>query len=117
MAKNPPKPPETPRAFTAIEMREKFLDHIIAMTGYWASEGNSNVPKDMPAKERMEGLVHSLLVMFDGGNGAMPAFDISCAPHEDDEEYCKGQGENWVPMGVVINDCQLHDAYNARNRR
>jgi hypothetical protein len=117
MAKKAPKPPETPRAFTAVEMRGKFLDHIINMTAYWAGEGNSNVPKEMPTKERMEGLVHSLLVMFDGGNGAMPAFAIACAPHPDDEEFHKSQGENWVPPDVIINDCQLHDEYNARNRR
>ena len=37
----------TPRAFTAEEMRKKFLDHICNMIGYWNSEGQSNVPKDM----------------------------------------------------------------------
>ena len=113
-----PKPKTSiPRAFTAEEMRKRFLDHIVANIGYWNSEGNSNVTKDMPTRERMEGLVHSILVMIDGGSGGMPAFDISCSPHPDDKEYCKSQGENWVPAGVVINDCQLHDAYNARNRR
>jgi len=119
-AKNPPDKkvdPNEPRAFTAEEMRAKFLNHIIAMIGYWNSEGGSNVAKDMPTRERMEGLVHSILVMIDGGSGGMCAFDISCSPHPSDEEYHKIRQENWVPSGVVINDCMLHDEYNARNRR
>lgn len=119
MAKTP-SPSPAPRAFTAEEMRAKFLNYIIHMIGYWNSEGTSNVAKDMPTRDRMEGLIHSLLVLFDGGTGGMGAFDIACAPHSADKKYHKDLGENWVPPGVVINDCQLHDEFwsvIARNRK
>lgn len=99
-------------AFTAEEMRTRFLGHIIHMIGYWNGEGSSNVDPNRTSRDKMEGLVHSILVMIDGGSGDMPAFDISCAPHPDDEAYHKKNGERWVPAGKVINDCQLHDEYN-----
>lgn len=106
-----------PRAYTAEEERKRFLDHICGMISYWNSEGNSNVPKEYDSRQRMEGLVHSILVMLDGGSGDMPAFDISPSPHPDDKEYLKKNGENWYEPGEIINNCQLHDEYNAMGRR
>lgn len=110
-------PDTEPRAYTSEEERKKFLDHICGMISYWNSEGRSNVPKDLSSRERLEGLVHSILVMIDGGSGGMPAFDISPAPHPDDKEFNKKQGCNWYEPGEIMNDCQLHDQYNAMNRR
>ena len=106
-----------PRAYTAEEEREAFLDHICDLISYWNCEGSSNVPKEYTSRQRMEGLVHSILVTLDGGSGMMPAYDISCAPHPDDIEYHNKNGENWHEPGLVINDCQLHDEYNARFRK
>lgn len=106
-----------PRAYTAEEERKRFLDHICGMISYWNSEGSSNVPKEYDSRKRMEGLVHSILVMLDGGSGDMPAFDIYPAPHPDDKEFHISNGENWHDPEVLMNDCQLHDEYNAMNRR
>jgi len=106
-----------PRAHTTEEVRQRFLDHICGMISYWNSEVGSNVPKNYSSRERLEGLVHSILVMLDGGSADMPAFDISPSPHPDDKEFNKEQGCNWYEPGQVMNDCQLHDQYNAMKRR
>ena len=106
-----------PRAYTEKEVRKMFLDQVCGLISYWNGEGNSNVDPNRPSREKMEGLVHSLLVMFDGGTGGMPALDIVCRPAEGDDEYLKKQGEDWFPDGLVINNCQLHDEYNARGRK
>jgi hypothetical protein len=76
-----------PRAHTTEEVRQRFLDHICGMISYWNSEVGSNVPKNYSSRERLEGLVHSILVMLDGGSADMPAFDISPSPHPDLENY------------------------------
>ncbi len=111
------KLPGPPREYTAEEVREMFIKHIIAMIGYWNGEGNSNVNPNESSRYKMEGLVHSILVTIDGGCGGIPAFDLVCKPHPDDKEYLKSQEEDWYPENVVINDCQLHDLYNAIIRK
>lgn len=107
----------TPREYTAEEVRKMFLEYICHMIAYWNSEGNSNVAKNSSSRERLEGLVHSILVMIDGGTGGLPAFDIIPSSHPDAKEFHISQGENWFPDNVVINDCQLHDEYWAMNRK
>jgi len=106
-----------PRAYTPEEVRQNFLNDICGMISYWNSEGSSNVPKEYSSRKRLEGLVHSILVLIDGGSGDMPAFNISPAPHPDDKESRKGNGDNWYESGEIMNDCQLHDEYNAMGRR
>jgi len=102
------------RAYTAIEVREMFLDRVISMIGYWNGEGKSNVDPKLPSRDKMEGLVHSLFVLIDGHSGDMPAFNLVCSPHPEDENYHRKNGENWMPQGAIINDCMLRDEYNAR---
>uniref|UniRef100_A0A6M3L8A1 Uncharacterized protein n=1 Tax=viral metagenome TaxID=1070528 RepID=A0A6M3L8A1_9ZZZZ len=92
-----------PRVKTAEEVREEFLNHVRETTKYWAA-----LPDKTPL-ERLEGLTFSLMVIFDGGSMALPAFDIVCSPHPDDEAYCREEGINWYPDGAVINECQLHE--------
>ena len=100
-----------PRAYTVDEMREKFLDHLIRLKDYWLNEART---PDTAGK--MDGMLFSFLVMFDGGNLMMPAFDITPSVHPDDIEYHKTEGENWWAQ-EVINDCQLHEEYCARNKK
>lgn len=106
-----------PAAFTAEEERKAFLNSICGMISYWNSEGLSNVPKDYNSRQRLEGLVHSILVLIDGGSGTMPKYNISPAPHPDDKDYHISNGEKWHDPDVIINDCQLHDEYNAMGRK
>jgi hypothetical protein len=100
-----------PRAYTVEEMRAMFLDHIRSIKNYWLNE--SRTPD---VEDKMDGLIHSILVTFDGCSGAMPAFDIIPAPHPDDAAYHQGLGENWWAK-EVINDCQLHDEWHAAKRK
>jgi hypothetical protein len=117
MNKKEKKKDDSPRAYTEEEARKLFLNYICGMISYWNGEGSSNVDKNRPCREKMEGLVHSILVFFDGGAGLFPSFDIVCVSNPEDEKYLKEQGENWFPNGLVINNCQLHDEYNAMGRR
>lgn len=111
-----------PRAYTAAEMRKMLLDYINQIRDYWLTvdvsgkEFQAQLAKDGEARYRMDGFIHSMLVMFDGGSMAMPALDITPSPHESDEQYHKDQGENWWPDDVIINDVQLHDEWNAMGR-
>ena len=100
-----------PRPYTAEEAREMFMHHVRELARYWAE-----LPGDKTPRERCDGLAFSILVAIDGGSVALPAFDLSLAPHPDDEAYLKSNGENWFETGMVINDCQLHEAFYRLNR-
>lgn len=119
-----------PRAMTPEEMRDVMLQQLVSYVRYWGEipaefhrEG-FNLPPIPPGmestvraymKHATEGLLHSILVVFDGGSMSCPALDIIPAPHESDKQYHINEGEDWWDQ-VVINDCQLHDLYNAKFR-
>lgn len=98
----------TPKAYTKEKARIMMLKHMQSVAEYWANLPNkTNI-------ERCEGLLFSILVMFDGGSGLWPAMNISMDPHPDDMEYHQSQGENWFEPDMVINDdCQLHELFSA----
>lgn len=105
-----------PRAFTAEECRNMMFAHMATCLVYWrdlpADRLHAGAHGQSDLHERMEGFLFSLLVMFDGGTGNVPAFDISPAPHPDDEAYCRDTlGENWWPDGTVVNDTQMHEIF------
>ena len=93
------------RAKTVDEMRAEFLDHVIIMVQYW--DGVDGKTK----REALSGLAFSLLVALDGGCMGLPAYDLIPSPHPDDEAFAKEEGDNWYPIGTVINDCQLHELF------
>ena len=72
-----------PRAQTAAELRDRFMDTVRANVDYWAS---AQVQRDT-VQERLSGLAHSLLCMIDGSNMGLPAFDLAASPHPDDKAY------------------------------
>ena len=96
-----------PRAFTAEEIRNEVLDHLRTMSRYW-----SKLPNKTP-RELCDGMAFSFLSMLDGCSIGIPAYNLVTSPHPDDEQYCKDNGENWYPTGLVINDCMLHELYYA----
>lgn len=101
-----------PRAMTAEEARTEFFDHTAAIFRYWRDVDLRSKPADQTELQyRMEGFLFSFFVMFDGGSAAMPGFNITPAPHPDDEDYCRAEGTNWWPVEVVINDTQLHEIF------
>jgi len=86
-----------------------FLDQLRATKEYWLK-----APRQTES-ERMDGLIFSILVMFDGGTMGMPAMDIRLAPHPDDKAYKISEGEQWFKPGQLINDCQLHEQWYNQN--
>lgn len=96
---------ETPRAQTADEIRDRFMDTCRASVDFWAGD---DIERGS-VHERLSGLLHSLLCIFDGVSGGMPAFDLAASPHPDDKQYHQDEGENWIEPGTVINDCMLHE--------
>ena len=105
------------REKTIEECRQEFLEQISADCRYWANVRLE--PEHDTVSYRMSGLVFSFLVILDGGS-ALPAFDVIPSPHEEDEEFLRGEGENWWPRipddlreGLpVINECQLHEMWH-----
>lgn len=95
-----------PRAYTDEEVRAKFLRTLKEMALEWEKYPDKTV------RERLEGLAFSILCVFDGVHMCLPAFDIVARPHEDDESFCKRNGENWIPNGLMINDCSLHELFS-----
>lgn len=85
-------------AHTKEQARDELLSYVRNYCAYWAREGKS--PKDM-----CEGLAFSILNIFDGTAGMLPAFDIVCRPHPDDN------GHPFVDGMVINDDCQLHELF------
>jgi hypothetical protein len=94
-----------PRAYTAKEMQEIFIEQVRGIAKYWAE-----LPNREP-KERCDGVAFSILTLIDGHSCGHPPIDMHAAPHPTDEEYHKQNGENWYDPEVLMNDCYLHDMF------
>jgi len=90
------------RAYTAKEVEEQFMEQLVGTLYYWLREDRAPT-----AKEKMEGMLFSILVMIDGGAG-MPAIDLVPNPHPDDKKYHQENGENWYAR-KAFNHAQLHE--------
>lgn len=96
---------------TAEEMRDAMFGHMAAMLVYWRDLEKPFVAEGQTETgARMEGLLFSLLVMFDGGSMGTPAFDIIPCPHEDDEAHCRAEGGNWW-VGEIVTDEPMHEIF------
>jgi len=82
------------RELTMEEVRDKFLDQVWVLIDYWYSL------KDRTVRDRMEGVVFSVLSTLDGGS-SLPKFIVAPDPHQDDKEYNQEQGESWYPLNDV----------------
>ena len=94
-----------PQPYTAEEVRQKMLSLMRAYIGVWLKEDRAT------ERERMEGLVFSILNIFDGTTPDLPAMDIVLRPHPDNRQFAIDEGERWYEDGMVINDCLLHEAW------
>ena len=94
------------RAYTAKEMRERFLEQARILAGYWAGL------RDKTPQEVADGVAFSILNVIDGTSAGLPAMDLVLSPHPDDKAYHEAEGENWPEPGQVINaGCLLHELY------
>lgn len=104
---------DTPRAHTPEEVRTMLIGHFRMMVHWWATTKIS--PEDLAKMNeselhyRLSGLVFSILNVFDG-TSSLPAFNITPAPHPDDQKHCQDEGSNWFEP-IVINECMLHDLW------
>jgi hypothetical protein len=93
---------DEPRAWTADELRDKFLGHLSALVRHTLHD------KRTPGvREKMNLLVFSILNIFDGTSMGI-TYDLVAGAHPDDEAFHRAEGENWVPIGVNIADGSLH---------
>lgn len=93
------------RAWTKEEVQERFLNHMKSIAEYWINETRASTPR-----EKVEGLLFSMMGTFDGESGGFPAVDLSVCPHEDDKDYHESEGDNWYEPGMTFNDdVQLHE--------
>jgi hypothetical protein len=83
---------DEPRALTPDECRDEFLGHLWALVDFWEREGRA-----CTRRELLCGMAHSILAALDGNVGMLPAFIVAPSPHEDDQAYSAGKGENWWP--------------------
>ena len=95
-----------PQPYTAEEVRQQVLDLMRAYIGVWLKEDRET------ERERMEGLVFSILNIFDGTTLDLPAMDIVLRPHADDKQFFIDEGQRWYEDGMVINDCLLHEEWH-----
>lgn len=100
------------RAKTVEEVREEFLDHIRMIASYWSNESRVT-----SAKERCDGVAFSILNIFDGTSGGMPAFDIVVRPHPDDQQFAIDNNKDYYEDGMMINDCHLHEMYYKESQK
>lgn len=98
------------RAYTVDEVREHFLETLHNYVRYW-----DKTVKYANQTERLEGLVFSILNIFDG-TSALPAFDLLVSPHENDKAFHIENGDNYYEPKMLINNCHLHEMwYNKKS--
>jgi hypothetical protein len=99
-----------PRAFTADEVRDQFLQHVRGIAQHWASR------PDKTPEQRCKGAMFSMLSLLDGAAMGFPAVSLTLAPHPDDQAYCRENGDNWYESGMVFNDGEdaLHELFFER---
>lgn len=96
-----------PRAYTAEEARDIFLEHLQVMAGYWATQEGSK-------RDVCMGLVFSVLTAIDGCAGGVPfSLDLVTCTHPDDKAFRQGEGENWIEAGTILNENELlHETWS-----
>jgi hypothetical protein len=99
------------KPYSKEHARDMFLKHIRHIMVYWLNEQRT---PDTAGK--MDGLVFSILTMIDGSSAALPSFDIVTRPCDEDEAFCKSEGEDYWEDGMVINDdCMLHELWSVKS--
>ena len=96
------------RAYREEECRKELIQHFETIVDYWENESRA-----ITSKEKLDGLLHSILCVFDGVSGFMPSYNISLNPHPDDKAYYIHKGENYYEPDMIINeDIPLHEILN-----
>lgn len=97
------------RAHTTAEMRDMFLRHLRAIVDDMSRpldpvHAEACAMAGGELRYKLDLLVFSILVMFDGQSMATPALDIVARPHPDDRRFHEEEGTDWWEDGAVLND-------------
>jgi hypothetical protein len=100
------------QAYSAEELREMFLDEIDSSVVEWTKV------KDYSNRDRLSGLVHSILCAIDGVSGGFPmSLNLVVNAHHDDKADAIAEGRNWIEPETVLNeDSMLHESWGIRER-
>jgi hypothetical protein len=100
---------EVPRAYTEKEVTDKLIGRLSMLTDYWYRQPISE-------KEKLEGLIFSVLTTLDGCSGELPQFKLVPNPHESDMEHNKNNGENWFDPKIELTNISLHDLWTTHRK-
>jgi hypothetical protein len=100
-----PNTEKAPRAKTVDEVREEFLTQLRVFAKYWAEA------EDVTNQERCDGLVFSILNIFDGNCAEGPSLDIVVNSPAELQVEAAEEGENWYLHGQVLTETSLHEFY------
>ena len=92
------------RAKTQDEIRQDFYDVCASIIDEWSRDPRR------PVNEAVEGAIFSVLSALDGSMLQLPPFKIVTFPQPGDADFCKRNGENWIPEGVDIG--HLHGGFH-----
>ena len=102
-----------PRKLTVDEAREKFILTLWHLVDYWDKTPDQVVDGfggyiKQGQRERLEGLMHSILASIDGNTLSMPGMELRPIVPKTDIDYHKEWGDNWFPPKVDIGG-SLHE--------
>lgn len=80
----------TPREYTKDEVKEKLIKHLCSVLEYWYNETETNDTRD-----KMEGLLFTILSTLDGSSVDIPGFKLIPNIHSTDKDFKIKMGENW----------------------
>ena len=97
--------------YTKDEARKILLEHIHSMVDYWSTLHGESV------ESKLNGLVFSILNIFDGSSVVLPPMDVVLRPHPEDSMNRVENGENYFEDGMIINDdVMLHEFWHKKKR-
>lgn len=80
------------KEITREEARYLFLKHMVSMVDYWENESRATT-----SKEKLEGLLFSILAALDGSSAEIPGYILIPSTHDSDKEYAIKQGYDYYP--------------------
>ena len=92
------------KPLSKAEVAEMFMEQLDACVSFWLNTENTE-------EDKMWGLVHSILVIFDGGT-SLPAMNIIPRPHPSDKDYCIANDQDYFVEEPFNDNISLHDMWS-----
>ena len=92
------------------EIQERIFTYLDNVIDYWISE------KSRPSiRDKMEGLIFSVLVMVDG-ESMLPAFKLIPSPCPEDKDYLTQLGKKYYPDDLDVAG-HLHEVWSRKHHQ